>query len=171
MPPILATLSSLAFAGLVLCAAAKDATSFRIPNWISLALVALFPAAAFAAGMPLSTMALNAGIGAAVLAVGMVMFALRWMGGGDTKLFAAVALWLGWPALVNFGLAAALTGGVLALALLYLRSPAMRPFVLTGPTWMTRLAEPGEGVPYGVAIAAGALAAFPQTLFIKGLGL
>lgn len=169
MPPIVVTLMSLAFAGLVLFAAAKDATSFRIPNWISLALVALFPAAAFAAGMPWQTMAANAAAGAAMLAAGMAMFALRWLGGGDTKLLAAVALWMGWPALINFGLAAALAGGALALALLYLRSSAMRPLVLMGPSWMTRLAEPGEGVPYGVAIAAGALAALPQTPFGHGL--
>ena len=176
MPPIVVALLSLSFPALVLFAAARDATSFRIPNWISLALVALFPAAAFAAGMPWQAMVLNAGVGAAVLVAGMAMFALRWLGGGDAKLFAAVALWVGWPALINFGVGAALTGGVLALALLTLRSPGMRPLVLLGPSWMTRLAEPGEGVPYGVAIAAGALAALPLTPFghgplFSGLGL
>ena len=30
--------------------------------------------------------------------------------------------------------------------------------------------EPGEGVPYGVAIAAGALATFPQTPYAAALG-
>ena len=168
MPPIVAALMCLAFPALVLFAAGMDATSFRIPNWISLVLAALFPAAAFAVGLPPQAMALNAGVGAAVLAAGMALFALRWLGGGDAKLLAAAALWLGWPALIDFGLAAALTGGVLALSLLTLRSPAARPLVLMGPGWVTRLAEPGQGVPYGVAIAAGALAALPQTPFAMG---
>ena len=171
MVPLLATALSLAFPALVLFAAVKDATSFTIPNWIALALVALFPAAAFAVGAPLPAMALHAGVAAAVLVAGMAMFALRWLGGGDAKLIAAVALWLGWPALLNFGLVAALTGGGLALLLLTLRSAPMRVLVLRAPSWVTRLAEPGEGVPYGVAIAAGALAAFPLTPFATALGL
>lgn len=37
----------------------------------------------------------------------------------------------------------------------------VRPYVLSGPAWVGRLATPGENVPYGVAIAVGALAAFP----------
>jgi prepilin peptidase CpaA len=169
MPPLLINLLALAFPALVLFAAAKDATTFTIPNWISLVLVALFPAAAFAAGVPLRTVGLDVAIGVTVLAVGMVTFALRWLGGGDVKLFAASALWLGWPALVNFGLTAALTGGGLALLLVTVRSSALRPMVLLGPRWVVRLAEPGEDVPYGVAIAAGALAAFPETPFGAGL--
>ena len=168
MLSLTATALSLTFPALVLFAAAKDATSFRIPNWISLTLAALFPAAGFVVGLPPQVMALNAGVGALVLAGGMALFALRWLGGGDAKLFAAAALWLGWPALIDFGLAAALMGGVLALILLTLRSPGARPLVLLGPGWVTRLAEPGQGVPYGVAIAAGALAALPQTAFATG---
>jgi prepilin peptidase CpaA len=165
MPPLLTTLLALAFPALVLFAAAKDATTFTIPNWISLALAAAFPAAAFAAGLPLATVGLDVAIGAGVLVVGMVMFALRWLGGGDVKLFAASALWLGWPAVATFGLAAALTGGALAVMLLTLRSGPLRSIALLGPRWVVRLSEPGESVPYGVAIAAGALMAFPQTPF------
>jgi prepilin peptidase CpaA len=165
MPPLLINLLALAFPALVLFAAAKDATTFTIPNWIPLALVAVFPAAAFAAGVPLTTLGLDVAIGTGVLVAGMVMFALRWLGGGDAKLFGAAALWLGWPALVTFGLTAAMMGGALAVMLVSLRSGPLRPMVLLGPRWVVRLAEPGEGVPYGVAIAAGALAAFPATPF------
>ena len=168
MLPLAATALSLAFPALVLVAAARDATSFTIPNWVSLALAVLFPAAAFAAGMPLPAIGLHIGIGAAALAAGMVMFALRWLGGGDAKLIAAAALWLGWPALMTFLLAAAMTGGALAILLLAMRSSALRVLVLRGPAWMVRLAEPGEGVPYGVALAAGVLAAFPLSPFAIG---
>ncbi|MBW8815124.1 MAG: prepilin peptidase [Caulobacterales bacterium] len=168
---LVAAIISLAFPALVLAAAARDALSFTIPNWISLALVAIFPVAALAVGLPWRELGLHAGIGALVLVAGMAAFAFRWIGGGDAKLMAAVALWLGWPALTTFLAGAAICGGVLAMILLTLRSAALRPYVLLGPAWVTRLAEPGEGVPYGVAIAAGALAAFPLTRFAAGLAL
>ncbi|WP_397400350.1 prepilin peptidase [Phenylobacterium sp.] len=170
MFPTLAALPALVFLGLVLTAAVEDALSFTIPNWISLALLAAFPLAALTVGMPLASAAMNLGVGAAALAAGMGMFALRWVGGGDAKLLAAVCLWLGLPALGLFLLATALAGGALAILLLTLRSDQLRPLILLGPRWISRLADPGESVPYGVAIAIGALVAFPQTLFGAGLG-
>ena len=166
---LLGPILAFAFAALVLTAAVKDALSFTIPNWISLALVALFPLAGLANGAPLALLGPHVGVGAAALVVGMVMFALRWLGGGDAKLFAAVALWLGWPALGTFVVVAALAGGGLALILLTLRSAVLRHLVLMGPSWVTRLAEPSEGVPYGVAIAVGAFAAFPGSPLAGGL--
>jgi prepilin peptidase CpaA len=99
----------------------------------------------------------------------MAMFALGWIGGGDAKLFAAAALWLGWPAAATYAAWTGVAGGGLALALLALRSGYLRPYVVTGPAWFSRLAEPGENVPYGVAIAAGALAAFPASPWMAAL--
>lgn len=167
----LAAILAVSFPALVLFAAVKDATSFTIPNWTSLALVAIFPMAALAAGLPLATLGLHAAVGAGALVAGMGMFALRWMGGGDAKLIAAAVLWLGWPAVPSFLLGVAVTGGVLAIALILLRSPQLRSVVLASPRWVNRLTEPGEGIPYGVAIAAGALLAFPLSPFGAALGL
>lgn len=167
----LAAILAVSFPALVLFAAVKDATSFTIPNWISLALVAIFPVAGLAAGLPLATLGLHAAVAAGALVAGMAMFALRWVGGGDAKLIAASVLWLGLPALPSFLLGAAVTGGVLAIALILLRSPQLRAVVLSGPRWVNRLTEPGEGIPYGVAIAAGALLAFPLSPFAPALGL
>jgi prepilin peptidase CpaA len=158
----------LVFPALVITGAILDLVSFRIPNWISLALVAGFAggaAAGMSAGLPMNAVALDVAVGAAAFVLGAVMFALRWIGGGDAKLFAAVALWLGWPALPTFVAATALSGGGLALLLLSLRSATLRPLVATGPAWFVRLAEPGESAPYGVAIAIGALTAFPASAF------
>jgi prepilin peptidase CpaA len=100
------------------------------------------------------------------LAAGMAMFALGWIGGGDAKLFAAAVLWLGWPEAAPFVAVTGLAGGALAVTLLALRSSHVRPFVAAGPAWFSRLAEPGENVPYGLAIAIGALAAFPASPFM-----
>lgn len=170
LPPVAAALV-LAFPALVIVAALKDVLSFTIPNWISLALLAVFPLAAVAAGVPLATIGLHLGVGAMVLAAGLVMFALRWVGGGDAKLAAVVALWMGWPAVITFLFAAALVGGGLATVLILMRSAMLRPVVLLGPRWVTRLAEPGQGVPYGVALAAGALIALPASPWAAVLAL
>ena len=48
-----------------------------------------------------------------VLAVTFVFFALGWIGGGDAKLAAATALWLGFDHLLKYLLYASLFGGVL----------------------------------------------------------
>src|SRR5438128_1250085 len=78
-----------------LIAALRDLTSYTIPNWLSLCLAAAFLPAAFTLGLPVAVIGLCLGIGVAALLAGMVMFALGWIGGGDAKLFAASALWLG----------------------------------------------------------------------------
>jgi prepilin peptidase CpaA len=165
--PVLAA----AFAGLVLAGAFRDLVSYTIPNWISLAIIGLFPVAALATGLSLPTVGLHLGIGVAVLVAAMAMFAFGWIGGGDAKMFAAAALWMGWPAVVDFVLGTAITGGVLAMALLSLRSSLLRPAVLLGPSWLVRLSEPGGAAPYGVAIAVGGLMALPQSPLLSGLAL
>jgi prepilin peptidase CpaA len=91
------------------------------------------------------------------------LFAAGWIGGGDAKLFAAAALWVGWPAGVTYLAATCIAGGGLAVALLGLRSTWVRPYLPGGPAWFGRLVEPGENVPYGLAIAVGALVAFPAS--------
>jgi prepilin peptidase CpaA len=158
---------AVVFPALVIAAACKDVTSYTIPNGISLALLAAFAPAALVMGLPLHTLGLHLGVGAAALVLGMVMFALRWIGGGDAKLFAAAALWLGWPAGATYGAYTAVAGGALAIGLLSLRSSWLRPYVIAGPAWVSRLAEPDEAVPYGLAIAVGALLAFPLSPFMK----
>jgi len=168
---LLQTLPLLMFPALVITGALRDLTTYTIPNWLSVALVAGFPIAALATGLPLPTVGLHLTIAVAALLAGMAMFALRWIGGGDAKLFAAAALWLGWPALMTYLAVTGLAGGALAVGLLGLRSPLLRGYVVNGPAWFSRLAEPDENVPYGVAIAVGALVAFPASTLMQGLGL
>jgi len=171
MPTILSAAVVLAFPALLLTAAASDALTFRIPNWISLALLAAFPLAAFATGMSWGAVGLCVAVGAAALVLGMIMWMLKWIGGGDAKVFAAAALWMGWPAVGVFAIGTMIAGGALALLLYGFRSAAFRPLVMLGPPWMVRLAEPKEGVPYGVAISLGGIIAFLQSPYAKALGL
>jgi prepilin peptidase CpaA len=151
----------LIFPLLVIAGALKDLISFTIPNAISLALVAAYPVVALALGLPLGAIGLSFAVGAGALVLGMGMFAAGWIGGGDAKLFAAAALWLGLPAALSYLLFTGFAGGALAVGLLALRSAKVRAAMPAAPAWFTRLTEPGENVPYGVAIAVGALAAFP----------
>ncbi|HWF77752.1 MAG TPA: prepilin peptidase [Caulobacteraceae bacterium] len=159
-PELVKTIVLGVFATLVIGAAVRDLATFTIPNWISLALAAGFAPAALLAGVPLPEIGVSFAVGVGMLVVGAGMFAVGWIGGGDAKLMAAAAIWVGLRGLPPFAIYTALAGGALALGLVALRSAWLRPLAAAGPSWTQRLATPGESAPYGVAIAAGALAAF-----------
>ena len=163
------TLLLLIFPVLTIGGALKDLTSFTIPNAISLVLAGAFPLAALALGLPLGAVGASVAVGVGALVMGMAMFAAGWIGGGDAKLFAAAALWLGLPGALSYLLFTGVAGGALAVGLLALRSPPVRAAMPAGPAWLVRLAAPGESVPYGVAIALGALAAFPVSPLVGRL--
>jgi prepilin peptidase CpaA len=152
---------------LVIVAAMKDITTYTIPNWISAALVAAFFPVALALGAPLPVIGTCLLIGLAALLIGMAMFALNWIGGGDAKLLAAAALWVGWPAVLPFVLVTAVAGGALALILLQMRSSLLRPWFVRAPPWLARLATDGGDAPYGVAICVGALFILPQSVLFR----
>lgn len=154
----------------VIAAAMTDATSYTIPNRLSAFLALAFLPAALAVGMSPSVLTASLGLGVAGLVVGIAMFSLRWIGGGDAKLMAACALWLGWSGVAPFLLWTGLAGGLLAVGLLALRKAPL-PLAQVGPAWFGRLMQPGGDVPYGVAIAAGALAAMPAAPVLQHLHL
>jgi prepilin peptidase CpaA len=162
---------SLIFPALVVVAALRDLVSYTIPNWISIALVAGFFVVALVVGVAPIEIGRHVLVGLAALAGGIGLYALRWIGGGDAKLLGAATLWLGWSAAGPFLIATVLAGGVLTGLLLGLRSGFLGAWASHGPAWLARLAKPGEPVPYGVAIAVGALAALPQSPFAMSLGL
>lgn len=152
---------------LAIVAALTDLTSYTIPNWISVTLAGAFALAAVAAGMPLQTVGVHIAAGFVALLAGMVMFALGWVGGGDAKLLSACCLWFGWPGGQAFLFDTAVAGGAFALLLITARGHMIRPFLpfLTG--WSDRLTTPGQPAPYGVAIALGALIAFPSSEWLR----
>jgi len=159
-PDLIKTVVLGLFAALVVVAALKDLSSFTIPNWISIALALAFAPAALVAHVPLSSVGISFAVAFVVLLFAAGMFAMGWIGGGDAKLMAASALWVGLRGIAPFALYTGLAGGALALILVALRSAWLRPLAAAGPAWAKRLATPGEAAPYGVAIAIGALAAF-----------
>ncbi len=108
--------------------------------------------------------------GAVMLVVTFAMFSLRWIGGGDAKLAAATALWLGWTPLADYGLVSAIAGGALTLAILLARRVAL-PKLLAAQGWIARLHDAKSGVPYGIALALGGLVVYPQTQFWSQLAM
>lgn len=148
--------SLFAFAALLIAAALNDAATFRIPNRLVLALVALYPLHLALAGAP---GAASGGLlaGAVVLAGGTLLFRLGLVGGGDAKLAAAIALWAGPAHLPAFLVVAAVAGGLLALfAVGPARLGLIYAAVALGCARARDMLLAGK-LPYGVAIAAGGL--------------
>ncbi len=155
------------FAGLLVYAAASDIASLTIPNWVSIALAAAFPVAALASGESLPEIGLHLLFGFAILAAGFALFQMNILGGGDAKLFAAVAVWTGLAAFRPFILGAALVGGLLALALVAARQ--FIPQTETYPAFVNQLLKKQNGIPYGVAILGGGLLALTRLPFAEGI--
>jgi prepilin peptidase CpaA len=153
-----------AFAGLLVYAACSDMARLIIPNWVSIALAAIFPIAALVAGAPLAAVGLHILFGFGVLAIGFVLFQFNVFGGGDAKLLAAVSVWTGLPAAIPFLVWTAVAGGVLALALL-----TARQLVPAGayPAFVDHLLKKQNGIPYGVAIMIGGLLAIPSLPYVS----
>ena len=147
---------------LLAIAAGWDIASFTIPNFLSLALLAAFALFAVAAGLTLTSIGWHLLAGLLGLSIGFTLFALGYIGGGDAKLFAAVVLWLGFKDLMPYALLASLFGGVLTLGIMLLRRCPL-PDVLARQGWIVKLHDARSGVPYGVALAAGAFFLLPST--------
>ncbi|HOV03214.1 MAG TPA: prepilin peptidase [Kaistiaceae bacterium] len=149
-------------------AAASDLFTMTISNRISLALVAGFLVLAFANGMDWQTIGLHFAAAGIMLAVAFVFFAMGWIGGGDAKLAAAVALWLGWNQAFSYAVTSSILGGLLTLAILVLRSDYADRLVPEW-SWVQRLRRRDAGVPYGIALAYTGLAMYPDTPWMQGL--
>ncbi|MFG5121127.1 prepilin peptidase [Methylorubrum sp. POS3] len=164
-------------AGFLLCvlfpfllayAAASDLLTMKISNKISLFLVAGFALYGLASGMTIEAMSWHAAAGAFTLAVAFGLFALNWVGGGDAKLAAGIALWFGFANLADFLFVASLAGGALTLAILYIRMYPLPLATLRLP-FAVRLHDSRTGIPYGIALASAALFVAPETMIWKNL--
>ena len=144
-------------------AACSDLFTMTISNRASIALVAGFPPLALVLGIPLETVLWHLSCGGGILVLTFSMFCMGWVGGGDAKLAAATAVWLGWQNIFEYGLIAAIFGGVLTLGLLAVRRWPLPIFLMRMP-WIARLHDEKSGIPYGIALAAAGLVLYPHTL-------
>lgn len=156
------TLVLFVLPALLAASAGWDLASYTIPNFLPGALAAVFVLFVLVSGMAPSAIGIHVLAGLAGLAIGVVLFAFGLIGGGDAKLFAAIVMWLGFRDLLDYVLITSIFGGALTIVLIGLRNlPVPADFFDHG--WLARLRDPRSGIPYGVALAAGALAVLPHT--------
>jgi prepilin peptidase CpaA len=158
------------FPAMMAFAASTDLFTMTISNRVSLILVAGFFLLAIVIGMSASDIAAHVGAAGVVLVVAFGLFVRGWIGGGDAKLAAATALWLGFDHLFAYLVYSSLFGGALTLVLLQIRAIPLPPLLAT-QEWAQRLHRQDAGVPYGIALAAAALAIYPDTLWMKAISM
>jgi len=144
-------------------AAISDMLSMTIANRVSVLLVLAFVVLAPLTGMDWQTFGMHLAGGFAVLVVTFTLFAIGGMGGGDAKLLAATAVWMGFGMpLMEYLVYSAAVGGLLTMAILAYRGSPLA--VYTGHRLLLRnLADKDVGVPYGIALGIGGMLTFPET--------
>lgn len=167
---MIATLFTAALGLCMLAVIAFDAARYIIPNNLNLAIGMLYLVAVFLLPLAPVGVAMAAGAAVLVLGVGLALFALGLMGGGDIKLLAVLTLWTGWGMpTINFLILTALFGGLLVVVVLLARfifPPLL--FRLRPAMVLPRLLTRKQPVPYGLAIA-GAFSYLLATHGVPGL--
>ncbi len=152
-PQLIARFFTFALSACMLWVVISDAWHYIIPNTLNALISILFIMATFVLPMALLPALAAAGV---VLVIGLGLFTLGLMGGGDIKLLVVLSLWTGWGiATVQFIFMTAVFGGALVFVLLLLRA-------VIPPLWkrrylkrtLPRLLTKKQPVPYGIAIAA-----------------
>jgi len=150
-------LLAVALAALLARAVWRDLACRTISNRLNACVALLAPVSWYAAGLPLwPDVALQVGVALIAFALFAGAFALGMMGGGDVKLITALALWrvpllpddAMFAPLLSLLVVMALAGGALTLAMVIRHR------------WRNASGQPE--IPYGVAIAVGALAAYGE---------
>jgi len=148
-PEIATWTVATALTALLISASVSDFRRRQIPNAIVLAILVVFIPWAVLHWGAWAAWALLGGV--ISLAIGLVLYAMKLLGGGDAKLFAAVALFAGLEHLLALAAATALVGGAIAVVSLALQPRrALSMFILRGK------GDFGRGIPYGVAISLAA---------------
>lgn len=168
----------LALLALVGIAVFTDLRERRIPNWLtgSGVLIGVTLAAIETGGFP--TAALLGVVTA--LVIGFPLFALGGFGAGDVKLLAAVGAFVGSGGLLPVVIYGGLAGGFLALGSA-IRRGVVVPVLMSSWDLLLHLVTFGRrgerptlttpgahAVPYGVAIAVGAVVAWFFPLYVGG---
>ncbi|MBV8636611.1 MAG: prepilin peptidase [Candidatus Eremiobacteraeota bacterium] len=142
-----------------------DLRSRRIPNVLTLSLIAFAPFMALARG------GIAGAVGdvlliAVLIAFGLVVHRGGWLGGGDIKLACGIAAVIGYPSCIGFLLLSGICGGVLALvwALAHgrasqlraqLQGAAIAALTRSGTVPPVALSTQDARIPYALAFSAG----------------
>lgn len=167
LPSIAAYVAIIVFVSVNIAAAISDFTSMKIRNELIIVLLLGYVIIAPLAGLSVETMLQSALIALCILVVSSILFGFGWIGGGDAKLAAATSLWLGSYLTQTYLVNAAIVGLFLTLAIIIARKSKWT--ILTRFSICSRFLKQGEGVPYGVALAVGALQTLPHSSWFMAL--
>lgn len=151
---------------MVVVAGISDFFTLKIPNWLNGVIAVSVVPFVFFAGMPLELFAWHIIAGLVAFVVGFILFSANIIGGGDAKMLAACAVWVGWDVLMEFALVTAFAGGALVIALkLWVFFEKRKD--TKGMDWAKNFLSKKPQLPYGIAIAAGGVIVFPATWWIQ----
>jgi prepilin peptidase CpaA len=141
--------------GIVLFAVAAygDIKTYKIPNMLVVA-IAVLGVLRLVMICDLSFALHTVGASAVVFIVGFLLFWRRFVGGGDAKLVTAAALLIGYPNLCSFLMVMGICGALISLTIL-LTHQSFALFAKETPE--QPLPKARLAIPYGVAIASGAM--------------
>lgn len=145
----------------MLTAAYRDALTMTIPNWVSVMILVGFFAFVPFVWQGWAIFGEHLAVGVSVFLFGFAIFAFGWLGGGDAKLMAATAFWWQWSDLLMYVTYTTVAGGVIAIFILWGRK--FVPVRVLTAEWLHRLIKDEKRMPYGLALAFGAIATLPQS--------
>ena len=143
----------LVFAAIGIVAAASDVSTYKIPNYCSIALCVLFLVVALWRFGQIHWLD-HLGAGALFLVVGIGFYMVKQLGAGDAKLFAGYALWSGFHAIIMLLLCVAIASLIQLTVIIVLR------WLYQKRTYsLPRVLRKREVIPLGVGIAVGGIVA------------
>lgn len=163
----LVVFSMLVALGFAIASAISDFKSMTIPNIYAAGIVLAFVPAYAADALTGEGLeffyAWTSHLAAAGIVFGItfLLFFLKVMGAGDSKMCSALALWTGLSGLAPLLFYMALVGALLGLSTKLLNKKKLFAGAPEG-SWIGRAQAGGAGVPYGIAICIGAIIAFQQ---------
>lgn len=129
---------------LLLVGAVTDWQRRSIDNWLTATVALAAPLFWWACGLPLwPDVAWQVGLGLFVFIIGLGLFAIGAMGGGDVKLLGGLALWFSGVEVMRLVIIMSIAGGILTVAMLIRHK-------------LSKSEDPLE-VPYGLAISLAGL--------------
>lgn len=157
---LLDTFALAGFGALVIWAALSDIRDLIIPNRIVGAILLLYPVHASVSHVAVNWPA-DVLVGAVVFFIGAFLFRMKFVGGGDVKLLAAVTIWAGSGLALPMILVTVLAGGVLAVI-----AVGNNVWVNRGTGLLTLSSLRKERLPYGAAVGFGGLFTIVQLLAV-----
>jgi prepilin peptidase CpaA len=151
-------IATVGFGALLLAASCFDVLKLRIPNVIPVGLIALFALQVLVGRSVQAPLDHLLAMGLALLTL-LPLFASNMLGGGDVKLLAAVALWLGMNKLTALLILVGIVGGIFALFWL-----AMRWLIRIGlrDRKLPRSLQAGAPLPFALPIMIVAVLLFER---------